>query len=117
MVRRTSSRSHDTYNVSQAKIISTQWVCHKSSIMSNTQDKLGRTPLLVALMSGAEVEAIEVLVREGEMVNITDEVGRTAAEAAILYCSSSVLEVILGALKKMDKGRFNKVGFSNWPTE
>ena len=108
-----------TLNVSQVqvKIISTQWVGHKSSIMSNTQDKLGRTPLLVALMSGAEVEAIEVLVREGEMVNITDEVGRTAAEAAILYCSSSVLEVILGALKKMDKGRFNKVGFSNWPTE
>ena len=83
--------------------------------MSNTQDKLGRTPLLVALMSGAGSEAVEVLVREGEMVNITDEVGRTAAEAAILYCSSPVLEIILKALKKMDKGKFDKVNFTISP--
>ena len=89
-----------------------QWVCQKSSLMSNTKDKLGRTPLLVALMSGAEAEAVQVLVTEGEMVNITDEVGRTAAEAAILYCSSSVLEVILKALKKVDRGKFDKVRFN-----
>ena len=44
--------------------------------MRNTQDKLGRTPLLVALMSHAEVEAVTVLVEEGEMVDMEDEVGR-----------------------------------------
>ena len=79
--------------------------------MTNTQDKLGRTPLLVALMSGAGAQAVQVLVTEGEMVNITDEVGRTAAEAAILYCSSPVLEVILMSLNKMDRGEFVKVRF------
>ena len=83
--------------------------------MTNTQDKLGRTPLLVALMSGAGPEAVQVLVTEGEMVNITDEVGRTAAEAAILYCSSSVLEVILMSLKKIDRGKFVKVRFNYSP--
>ena len=86
-----------------------QWMCQKSSAMSNAKDKLGRTPLLVALMSGEGVEAVEVLVREGEVVTITDEVGRTAAEAAILYCSAPVLEVVLRAADKIDNGRFNKV--------
>ena len=53
-----------------------QWVCQKSSVMRNTKDKLGRTPLLLALMSHAEVEAVTVLVEEGEMVDMEDEVGR-----------------------------------------
>ena len=66
-------------------------------------------------MSGAGPEAVQVLVTEGEMVNITDEVGRTAAEAAILYCSSSVLEVILMSLKKIDRGKFVKVRFDYSP--
>ena len=66
-------------------------------------------------MSGAGPEAVQVLVTEGEMVNITDEVGRTAAEAAILYCSSSVLEVILMSLKKIDRGKFVKVRFNYSP--
>ena len=36
--------------------------------MRSSLDKLGRTPLLVGLMSGAGREAVEVLVTEGEQV-------------------------------------------------
>ena len=38
--------------------------------MRNVKDKLGRTPLLLALMSGAGADAVSVLLSEGEMVDI-----------------------------------------------
>ena len=90
-----------------------QWVCQKSSVMTNTRDKLGRSPLLVALMSGAGRAAVEVLVAEGEMVDMADDVGRSCAEAALLYCNKEVAEVVLRAALKLDKGgNLNKVGVS-----
>ena len=45
-------------------------MCQKSSVMRSSLDKLGRTPLLVGLMSGAGREAVEVLVTEGEQVKM-----------------------------------------------
>ena len=50
---------------------------------------------MLALMSGAGAEAVAVLLSEGELVDITDDVGRSSAEAAILYCDASVVEMII----------------------
>ena len=76
-----------------------QWVTARSNAMVNTADKLGRTPLLTALIAGAGAEAVKELIKNGEEVSEEDEVGRTCAEAAILYCSVAVIKVILEATK------------------
>ena len=77
--------------------------------MSNIPDKLGRTPLLLALMSCAKKEAIEMLLQEGESVDIADYVGRSSLEAAILYCSIDVIKVILQACVNSKTMNFDKV--------
>ena len=79
-----------------------RWVTARSNTMTNIADKLGRTPLLTALIAGAKVEAVEELLNNGEEVTEEDEVGRTCAEAAILYCSVEVIKVILEATKEID---------------
>ena len=71
--------------------------------MRNTRDKLGRTPLLIALIYGAGADAVRELIFHGEDPTEEDDVGRTALEAALLYCSPDVIEVILNALKTSTK--------------
>ena len=77
-----------------------RWVSLRSRGLSNTTDKLGRTPLLTALIAGAEVGAISELLLQGEDPGMEDDVGRTTAEAAVLYCSSEVVQVILKSCLK-----------------
>ena len=40
------------------------------------------------------------LLKQGEDPGEEDEVGRTTTEAAVLYCSSEVVKIILEAAKK-----------------
>ena len=94
--------------------------------MRSSLDKLGRTPLLVGLMSGAGREAVEVLVTEGEQVmvlitvmimitmtqvEITDDVGRSCVEAAVLYCDHQVVQIIFSEASDKCQSHFNKVSF------
>ena len=60
-------------------------------------DKLGRTPLLTALIAGAGDEAVSELLKHGADPGNDDDVGRTTTEAAILYCSSPVIQIIIEA--------------------
>ena len=76
-----------------------RWVYSRSRCMTNIQDKLGRTPLLTALIAGAGVETVEELLKNGEDIAEDDDVGRTAAEASILYCSPEVIQTVLEATK------------------
>lgn len=75
--------------------------------MTNNQDKLGRTPLLTALIAGAGGEAVEELLKNGEDIAEEDDVGRTAPEAAILYCSPEVIQAVLEATKKNEEIEIN----------
>ena len=85
-----------------------RWVSQRSRGMSNVADKLGRTPLLTALIAGAGVEAVAELLKQGEDPGEEDDVGRTSAQAAVLYCSSEVVQIILEAAKKNDKIEFDE---------
>ena len=85
-----------------------RWVSTRSKGLSNVTDKLGRTPLLTALIAGAGVEAVAELLKQGEDPGEEDEVGRTTTEAAVLYCSSEVVKIILEAAKKDDEIEFDK---------
>ena len=85
-----------------------RWVSQRSRGMSNVADKLGRTSLLTALISGAGVEAVAELLKQGEDPSEEDDVGRTSAQAAVLYCSSDVVQIILEAAKKNDKIEFDE---------
>ena len=77
-----------------------RWICSRTGCMKNVADKLGRTPLLTALIAGAGADAIQELLEHGENIEIEDEVRRNAAEAAILYCYLVVIQIILVATKK-----------------
>ena len=77
-----------------------RWVTERSRGMANVCDKLGRTPLLTALIAGNGVEAVQELLNNGENPAEEDEVGRTPAEAAVLYCSADVVQIVLDATKK-----------------
>ena len=66
--------------------------------MSNTKDKLGRTPLLLALLAGAAPPAVTELLNTGEDPSLEDDVGRTCTEAAVLYCSAAVVEIVIKAM-------------------
>ena len=74
-----------------------KWVSLRSRDLSNITDKLGRTPLLTALIAGAGDEAVSELLKHGADPGIDDDVGRTTTEAAILYCSSPVIQIIIEA--------------------
>ena len=63
--------------------------------LSNQTDKLGRTPLLVGLLSGIGEDAVKVLLEQGEDPSKEDQVGRGCPEAALLYCESGVLKIVL----------------------
>jgi ankyrin repeat protein len=78
-----------------------RWVSSRSRGMTNVCDKLGRTPLLTALIAGAGAEAVQELLKNGEDPAEEDEVGRNTAEAAVLYCSTDVVQIILDATKKV----------------
>ena len=71
--------------------------------LSNIPEKLGRTPLLTALIAGAAVDAISQLLDHGEDPGTADDVGRTTAEAAVLYCSSAVVKLIIEACIKQNE--------------
>ena len=72
----------------------------RSRCMTSVADKLGRTPFLTALTAGAGADAVQELLNHGENIAEEDEVGRNAAEAAILYCYLVVIQIILVATKK-----------------
>ena len=80
-----------------------KWVSTRSRGLANVQDKLGRTPLLTALIAGAGADAVSELLNHGEDPGMEDEVGRTSAEAAILYCSAEVVEIIMDAISKKNE--------------
>ena len=65
-------------------------------------DRLGRGPLLVGLMAGAGLGAVQELLRQGEDPGQEDEVGRGCPEAAILYCQPPVIEATLAACRTGD---------------
>ena len=67
-----------------------QWICRESKGLINMSDRLGRTPLLAALMAGARLESVRELLDQGEDPGQEDEVGRGAPEAAVLYCDTEV---------------------------
>ena len=71
------------------------WTFSRSVSGKNDRDKLGRTPLLAALMAGVGVEAVQELLLQGADPLLGDSVGRTCAEAAVLYCSPATARVVL----------------------
>ena len=89
---------HEVAAVGNAEAI--RWVFSRSRCMTNIADKLGRTPLLTAVIAGAGADAIQELLNHGENIAEEDEVGRNAAEASILYCCPDVIQIILDATKK-----------------
>ena len=80
-----------------------RWVSLRCQGLSNISDKLGRTPLLTALIAGSEVDAISAILDHGEDPGIDDDVGRTTAEAAVLYCSSAVVKLIIEVCIKQNE--------------
>ena len=80
-----------------------KWVSLRCRGLSNIPEKLGRTPLLTALIAGAAVDAISQLLDHGEDPGTADDVGRTTAEAAVLYCSSAVVKLIIEACIKQNE--------------
>ena len=77
--------------------------------LSNQADKLGRTPLLLGLLSNIGDEAVRVMLEMGENVTNEDQVGRGCPEAAILYCDIEVISrVIKGYQKKQKIDQVNK---------
>ena len=52
------------------------WVCRESKGLNNLPDKLGRGPLLVGLMAGAEFGAVEEMIEYGENPAQEDEVSK-----------------------------------------
>ena len=77
------------------------WVCRESKGLNNLPDKLGRGPLLVGLMAGAELGAVEEMIEYGENPAQEDEVGRGCPEAAVLYCSADVVRFLLAHLNTL----------------
>lgn len=75
-----------------------RWTALRCRGMSNTKDKLGRTPLLLALLAGAAPPAVTELLNTGEDPSLEDDVGRTCTEAAVLYCSAAVVEIVIKAM-------------------
>ena len=63
--------------------------------LSNQPDKLGRTHLLVGLLSGIGVDVVTILLEQGEDPSKEDQVGRGCPEAALLYCDPDVLRTVL----------------------
>ena len=51
-------------------LIFVQWVTSKSNMLVNTRDRLGRTALLVALMSGAGLSTVQELLTAGERLDL-----------------------------------------------
>ena len=89
------------------------WVCKESKGLNNLPDKLGRGPLLVGLMAGAEVGAVEEMIEYGENPAQEDEVGRGCPEAAVLYCSAEVVRFILTHLTTLTGDKKVEVGVQN----
>ena len=80
-----------------------KWVsCHCSGLV-NMKDKLGRTPLLTALMAGAPEDAVNELLEYGEDPGMEDDVGRSCPEAAVLYCSAAVVKLVIDACIKKNR--------------
>jgi len=61
--------------------------------LNNLPDKLGRGPLLVGLMAGAELGAVEEMIEYGENPAQEDEVGLANNEQFFLACRCSRSEV------------------------
>jgi ankyrin repeat protein len=74
-----------------------KWTFSRSVSGNDDPDRLGRSPLLVALMSGVGCAAVEELLLQGADPGLVDEVGRTCPEAAVLYCSPHTVRVVLDA--------------------
>ena len=72
-----------------------EWTFSRSASGTEDKDRLGRTPLLVALISGVEVGALEELLLQGADPEQVDDVGRTCPEAAVLYCSPDTVRMLL----------------------
>ena len=70
--------------------------------LSNQADKLGRTPLLVGLLSGIGADVITILLEQGEDASKEDQVGRGCPEAALLYCDSGAFRVVLNGFLKTE---------------
>ena len=87
---------HEVAALGNARAI--EWVCERTRCMTNASDRLGRTPLLTALIAGVDITAVEELIKNGEDPTEEDDVGRSSAEAAILYCSPDVIQLILEAI-------------------
>ena len=69
----------------------------------NQADKLGRTPLLLGLLSNIGVDAVRVMLEMGEDVTKEDLVGRGCPEASILYCDIQVIKVVIKMFLKRKK--------------
>ena len=74
-----------------------KWTFGRSAGGNNDKDKLGRSPLLVALISGVDKDAVEELLQQGADPGLVDDVGRTCPEAAVLYCTPVILRIIIQA--------------------
>ena len=62
-----------------------QWVTEKSNLMINARDRLGRSPLLVGLMSGAGPATVRELLAAGERIDLEDDVGRSPAQEGKIF--------------------------------
>ena len=62
-----------------------QWVTEKSNLMINARDRLGRSPLLVGLMSGAGPATVRELLAAGERIDLEDDVGRSPAQEGEIF--------------------------------
>ena len=66
-------------------LILLQWVTEKSNLMINARDRLGRSPLLVGLMSGAGSATVRELLAAGERIDLEDDVGRSPAQEGEIF--------------------------------
>ena len=51
-------------------MLSLQWVVERSNMLINSRDRLGRSPLLVGLMSGAGADTVGELLAAGERTDL-----------------------------------------------
>ena len=63
---------------------SSWFLCQECRQLGNQADKLGRTPLILGLLSGAGTEAVEVMLELGEDPRKEDQVASVAY--SVLLC-------------------------------
>ena len=69
-----------------------QWVTGKSNVLVNTRDRLGRTALLVALMSGAGADTVRELLTAGERLDLEAGCSTLIGHLTLLRLRSDVTE-------------------------